>query len=347
MSIKGIDVSYANGKINWANVKAAGIKFAIIRSGYGKGTVDDQFYNNIQGAIAQGIPVGVYHFSYALDAAGAKKEADFVVSLLKPYKDKIALPVFFDFEYDTINYAKQQGVTLGKEAFNSHTVAFCDVIKAAGYKAGTYYNLDYYNRFVDPARLKGLYVWYAQYASSPSISSYAIWQYSSSGTISGQSGRFDMNDLKDTSLLDSTPEPSYTPGWHKDEKGWWYAKSDSSYAASEWVKVDNKWYYFNKEGYMVANQWQYENGNAYYLGADGAMVTNRTLKIGADGKLVPNGGYYYYLRDVPKAYRPTMDELVSNGILKGKGGSGDDLILDMSEDAVRVLVLISRTGVFG
>ena len=60
-----------------------------------------------------------------------------MLKLLEPYKDKINLPVFFDFEYDTVNYAKKQGVTLGKEAFNAHTVAFCETIKAAGYTVHT------------------------------------------------------------------------------------------------------------------------------------------------------------------------------------------------------------------
>ncbi|MBQ4303588.1 MAG: lysozyme, partial [Lachnospiraceae bacterium] len=30
----GIDVSYYQGNINWSKVKAAGVKFAIIRCGY-------------------------------------------------------------------------------------------------------------------------------------------------------------------------------------------------------------------------------------------------------------------------------------------------------------------------
>ena len=69
MSKKGIDVSYANGTVDWAKVKAAGISFAIIRAGYGRYQVDSQFTANIKGALAQGIPVGIYWFSYALDTA--------------------------------------------------------------------------------------------------------------------------------------------------------------------------------------------------------------------------------------------------------------------------------------
>ena len=35
MSIKGIDVSYCNGCVDWAKEKAAGIQFAMLRAGYG------------------------------------------------------------------------------------------------------------------------------------------------------------------------------------------------------------------------------------------------------------------------------------------------------------------------
>lgn len=192
-NIYGIDVSEHNGTLNWAKIKASGIKFAIIRTGYGKKYTDTQFKANMDGAIAQGIPVGVYHFSYALNASGAKTEAEYVLSLLKPYKDKITLPVFFDFEYDTISYAKKQGVTLGRQAFNDHAVAFLEVVKEAGYKPGIYYNLDYKNRFVDMSRLAGYVQWYAQYNNTASWTGYDIWQYSSSYKIAGHNCKFDIN----------------------------------------------------------------------------------------------------------------------------------------------------------
>lgn len=204
-NIIGIDVSEHNGTLDWAKIKASGVKFAIIRTGYGKSYTDKQFVNNVKGAIAQGIPFGVYHFSYALDVAGVKNEVAFVLSLLSPYKKKITLPVFFDFEYDTVSYAAKQGVTLGKQAFNDHTVAFCESVKAAGYTPGTYYNLDYKTRFVDDSRLSGYVQWYAQYASKATWTGYDLWQYSSSHKISGHSCNFDIN-VADESLISGVKE---------------------------------------------------------------------------------------------------------------------------------------------
>lgn len=57
---------------------------------------------------------------------------------------------------------------------------------------------------------------------------------------------------------------------------------------------------------------------------------------------------YEKLKDVKEgAYRKTLDKLIAKGVLAGKGGSGEDLILDLGEDAIRVLVYLDRQGVFG
>ena len=45
-------------------------------------------------------------------------------------------------------------------------------------------------------------------------------------------------------------------------------------------------------------------------------------------------------------YLPTVEKLVEKGILLGKGGKGEDRVLDLSEDAIRVLVLLDRAGLF-
>lgn len=336
-----IDVSEHNGSINWAAVKKAGINYAIIRDGYGTSHVDNYFKRNMEGAIAQGIHIGIYHFSYALSAAGAKAEAEYVLRQVKPYKDKIVLPVFFDFEYDTVDYAKKQGVTLGKEAFNAHTVAFCDTIQAAGYRAGVYYNLDYLRRYVDIDRIGKYVQWYAQYSSTASATTWDLWQYSSSYTIAGCSSKFDVSVLKNSGSI--TNSRKYKLGWHKDDRGWWYADTETTYYKDRWAKINGKWYSFDKEGYMLSNTWQVEaGGDTYYLGAEGDMQTNMVVGLGADGKLQSIEPWCHLLSDVPSGYRAELDKLVDAGKLKGKSGSGDDMVLDMPLSALRVLIILSR-----
>ena len=56
---------------------------------------------------------------------------------------------------------------------------------------------------------------------------------------------------------------------------------------------------------------------------------------------------YELLKDVKNPfYRPRLDKLAERGILQGYGGVGEELMLRMGEDAVRVLVLLDRAGVF-
>lgn len=336
MSIIGIDVSTHNGKLDWSKLKSAGVQYAIIRAGYGRYAVDSQFENNISGALAVGIPVGIYWFSYALNADAAKEEAKKCCDTIRGYK--ITLPVFFDFEYDTVRYGKENGVTLGKTAFNNHAVAFCEEVKAQGYTPGVYYNLDYYRNMVDAVRLKGYVQWYAQYASSPSISGYDLWQYTSSGTFSGVSGRFDVNVLENTSLLSGdTTAPSYKVGWNKDTIGWWYVHDDGSYNTSAWEYINGNWYYFDDTGYMVRDTTVTYNGKIYTFDGDGHVTVAeeaKELRFNTLGEVTQ------------KSYRDTLDKLIAKGYLAGKGSTGGDMIIDLSEDSVRILVILDRTGVF-
>lgn len=338
-TLNGIDVSEYNGNIDWAKVKAAGIQFAIIRTGYGKSYVDPKFHQNIKGAIAQGIPVGVYHFSYALDVAGAKAEAAHVLNIIKDYKSNITLPVFYDFEYDTIRYGKDNGVTLGKTAFINHTVAFCDAIKAAGYTPGTYYNLDYYNNYYDKSKLGGYAQWYAQYASSPKVTDYLLWQYSSSGSVSGISGRVDMNQMK----------VAVNAGWKKNSVGWWYVHADGSYTTSGWEQINGEWYYFDDQGYMVHDVDVEYDGKIYSFDSDGHVtVTEKTTGDTSDSMDEEDTEMRFYkLGEVTQSYyRKTLDKLVEKGYLVGRDGEGDDMVIDLGEDTVRTLVILDRAGVF-
>lgn len=230
-NIYGIDVSEHNGALDWKKIKASGIQFAIIRTGYGVSHQDDQFENNIKGALKQGLPVGVYHFSYALTEAGAEKEAVFCRSILEAYKDKITLPVFFDFEYDTVRYAKDQGVTLGKTQFNTHAVAFLENIKAAGYIPGIYYNLDYKRNMVNDGIVGDYVQWYAQYAAKATWTGYDLWQYSSSHTIAGVSGNFDIN-VADAHFLTQFNAPNST--FSDVPADAWYAEA-VQYCASQGI----------------------------------------------------------------------------------------------------------------
>lgn len=187
---KGIDVSAHQKTINWEAVKAAGIEFAIIRAGYGLTFIDSEFYRNIEECNRLNIPCGVYWFSYATTAEKAKREAQEILNLIRPYR--VEYPVCFDLEYDTLRYAKQQGVIIGKTQATAHAEAFLSTVEAAGYYAMNYSNLDYLNNMFDMNKLARYDLWYAYWADKKNRDC-GIWQYTSAGEVRGIEGRVDLN----------------------------------------------------------------------------------------------------------------------------------------------------------
>lgn len=191
----GIDVSKWNGAIDWEAVSREGVEFAIIRCGYrgsssGSIVVDPYFEQNIQGATAAGIPVGVYFFTQAVNEIEAVEEASAVLSLVRKYD--IDYPVFIDSES-----AGGNGRADGLEAKDRTMAlqAFCETIRSGGYDAGVYASKNWFNNRLDISRLSADNVtWLAEYNDKPTYgATYQMWQYSSAGRINGIEGRVDMN----------------------------------------------------------------------------------------------------------------------------------------------------------
>ena len=189
-----IDVSEHNGKIDFSKVKKDGIDGVIIRAGYGRGNVDKKFTANITGAIKAGIDIGIYWFSYAYNIEMAKREARFCNEIIAPYRGILKMPVFFDWEYDSMKFAKKNGVVPDKTLITSMTKAFCDEITDLGYVGGYYLNLDYSKRFYDESKLANYKRWFARYVKAEQKDCY-LWQYSSTGKVNGISGNVDLDIL--------------------------------------------------------------------------------------------------------------------------------------------------------
>ena len=206
--MKGIDVSAHNGFINWNAVKAAGYDFVIIRTGYGNdiSQKDRWFEQNIQGAHAADLKIGVYHFSYAISIEDARTEANLALQIIAPYRDWLTWPVFFDYEYDSVRWAKQNGVNPGPQLVTDMALTFLQTIAAAGYQAGNYTNLDYYRNWFQMERLKDYPMWFAQYeVDSPAVSC-PLWQFGGEN-VPGCSGLIDSN-IAFTDLSNGNPTQS-------------------------------------------------------------------------------------------------------------------------------------------
>lgn len=186
---RGIDVSYAQGKIDWGAVAASGVEFAIIRAGYGRFDygVDSRLEDNIKGCKDSGIPFGFYHYSYAQSAEQAAEEASAFLDRIKGHTPEY--PVWLDFEervQTLLPMEKQLDIIDG----------FLAPMEAAGYYAGLYsYRAQLEGLLAaDPERLARYDVWSAQWAAKDGYSgAHGMWQYSSSGTVAGINGPVDMN----------------------------------------------------------------------------------------------------------------------------------------------------------
>ena len=230
----GIDVSEFQGKIDWAKVKAEGIKFAIIRCGYGMDLTnqdDSRWEYNVSECERLGIPYGVYLYSYADSTARASSEADHVLRLLEGHHP--TYPVYYDMEESSL------ASTSNRTLLGDMATVFCNKISSAGYKTGIYANLNWWNNYLTDSRFdnSGWDKWVAQYYSLCEYEKdFHIWQYSSKGSVDGISGNVDMNyeyGAKPQPKVTSMKNGSATLSWDAIEGAEKYAiavKTEDGYS---------------------------------------------------------------------------------------------------------------------
>lgn len=200
VSKKGIDVSKYQSEINWKKVAGDGVEYAFIRLGIrgsteGKLILDDTYKDNMEGALDNGIDVGVYFFTQALNKEEAVEEAEFVLENLEDYD--ITYPIVLDVEDVATNNARTEEMNM--QDWTDVCIAFCDTIKAAGYTPMIYGNLKTFMLMVDLEQLEEYEKWFAYYGTPLYFPyEFSIWQYTSTGSVNGIKGDVDLNvSMKD------------------------------------------------------------------------------------------------------------------------------------------------------
>lgn len=201
----GIDVSKFQGTIDWAQVASSGVDFAMIRVGYraqktGVIYADTNAKYNMQQAAANGIKVGAYFFSSAVNEAEAVEEADWVADFISDYS--ITYPVAFDCEGFNTSESRQKSMT--KAERTAAATSFLQEIYDKGYTPMFYAassELSNNNQW-NTASLENSYkIWVAQYPSTPypetPSTSYtgtcSMWQYTNQGRVAGIGTNVDIN----------------------------------------------------------------------------------------------------------------------------------------------------------
>lgn len=210
--VNGIDVSRYNGNIDWSQVKASGIEYAMIRVGFrgygssGSLNEDSMFRQNIEGALNAGLKVGVYFFSQAITRTEARAEANYVLDRIYGYN--ISLPVVIDYEYASGNIGRLYEANLSRDYATQICKAFCGTVESAGYTGMVYANKSMLENNLYADEISSDYkIWLAHYTTQTSYAGdYYAWQYTSSGQIDGVAGNVDCNFFYEKKQVQVTTE---------------------------------------------------------------------------------------------------------------------------------------------
>lgn len=193
----GVDVSKYQKNIDWAKIKKAGVSFAIVRIGYrgygaaGNLVLDPMFEEHFTNVKNAGLKVGVYFFSQATTEEEAKEEAFACAYVLNGRK--LDYPIFFDTEASGASGGTGRADGLGVTDRTKCAVAFCEEVKAQGYKPGVYASTTWYRNRVNLNSLKKYTIWNAHYGVASSPIDCALWQGTCTARLPGYSGDMDVN----------------------------------------------------------------------------------------------------------------------------------------------------------
>lgn len=202
-----IDVSEHNtrrGKIDWEKVKASGVRGAMIRVGWAgydgriaaNGGLDDAYEENIRGAIAAGLEVGLYVYSYTRDPAAARTAAEETVAIAKKFPQKITLPIAFDVEETELSCLTIQG----RDGLANTINAFCLAVEQLGFYPAVYSYTAFAVQYINMEMISRRDFWVADYRADEALMrnqlgrGFGMWQYiGDKGRCDGVCGACDRN----------------------------------------------------------------------------------------------------------------------------------------------------------
>lgn len=191
----GVDIDKSCGDVDFEKLKKDDVDFVMIRIGYrgyesGMITIDEEYYEYIHAANEADIPVGIYFESKAVSVEEALEEAEFVITNL--IEMRVTYPVVFDLGLVANDTSRID--MLPKTQLTEITNAFCNRIAEVGYKPMVYGDKYWLLRKIDLTMLGDYDIWLSQSGETPDYPyEFAMWQYTSEGTVSGISGDVNMN----------------------------------------------------------------------------------------------------------------------------------------------------------
>lgn len=225
MGKKVIDVSGYNGVVNWKKAKEYGVDGAILKIIRKDLTKDKQFDNNYKGCHKNGIPWGVYNYTYATTVKKAESDMNLVCDILDGLDKKhFKYEVWFDIE-------DSAQAKLSKSKIAEIINAAQRVVEKRGYKFGIYTGMSYRAEHIDRKAVNCKVYWIARYykgyeemriAENPNekyrpAGQDAAWQYTSS-CIFPESISTGNNDKFDASIWYTNEDTKKEDTKQKDTK---------------------------------------------------------------------------------------------------------------------------------
>ena len=303
----GIDVSTYQRTIDWEKVKNDGVEFAIIRVGYrgysaGNVHYDTRAVQNMEGANAAGVPIGVYFFSQAITEEEAREEADFLINAVAGYK--IDLPLILDYEYAG-DIGRMEAATLSKEEETAIVNAFADRVREAGYTPMVYANKYMLNATLNKNDLNCA-VWLAHYTYDTTYTGeYEFWQCASDGHVDGITGNVDLDFWYVSDLSTASGTPSYGGRIVTNVKNGWVIRNDKKYYYENdeqikgYMALDGIYYHFNEETGELDGSWEIETAppegvNITSRATGSISITGANEEEPVFGWSLQDGKYYWY-----------------------------------------------------
>jgi lysozyme len=196
MPIQGIDVSYWQGNIDWNAARAAGIRFAYIKATEGGDFLDPKFVDNWYAAKRAGVARGAYHFVYW--CRPADEQALWFMLNVPPDAD--ALPPVLDVEWNT--HSKTCPRKVSREEALRTIRTLLTALEAHTGKQPIIYTDPKFHREVLAGEFPGYHFWLRSVAAEPSEvyqdRRWTFWQFTTTGTVPGVTGRVDRNSFAGT-----------------------------------------------------------------------------------------------------------------------------------------------------
>jgi lysozyme len=195
-TIHGIDVSYAQGKIDWTQVKAMDenglhLSFVFIKATEGEQFVDSYFQRNWREAAKTGLICGAYHF-FRPEKSG-KKQAQLLLKTVKLERND--MPLVVDIE-------KLDGVD-PLTMRNTLTEFFKTIQHRTRVKPIIYSGLSFYEDYLK-GYFDGYPLWIAHYDKPDRqinrAAEWLFWQHSSKATVNGIHHAVDFDSFKGDTL---------------------------------------------------------------------------------------------------------------------------------------------------